>query len=463
MVAHCRLFASARTSPPRPLPRLRQAGSLVQLRTALPCLLILATAYTADWPQWRGPGGQGYSPATNLTLHWSPTNNVRWKTLLPGQGHSSPIVSGHHIFLTTDTEGEVVPGAKAPTHQLEGQDFRHPESMGADRRHTLQVLCLDATDGRIVWQRTVHDGPVYDDRHRKGSYAAATPATDGVRVVSFFGAEGLFCHDDHGTALWKTPFPQFSTLGLGPGSSPIIVSNLVIIQADQNEGQNSFLAAFDLATGRETWRVTRNISAGWSTPILIQTRHRLELAVSGNETVAGYDPLTGRQLWHAKGLENNAIPSPVVWRDIVIFSAGYPNKQAIAVRTGGSGDLANSSHILWHYRRGTAYVPSPIVCDRYVHLVTDSGLMTCLDAESGTARYEGARLPSPAKFTASPVAVAGRILLTAEDGRTFVISSGPEHNVEAVNAIGEPVLASLAIANGRIYLRGESHLFCVGP
>lgn len=423
---------------------------------------MLGTAFVAaivvhgdPWPQWRGPAGNGCSSETNLALAWSPTNHILWRCPLPGRGHSSPAVWGDRLFLTAETDGDVIPGAKAPIHRFGGEEFRHPESMGADRRHTLEVLCVRVSDGTIAWKRTVHDGRVYDDRHRKGAYAAATPATDGRRVVTYFGPEGLFCHDSEGGLLWKVGFEGFTTLGLGPGSSPILFENRVIVQADQKAGEGSFVAAWDLATGKAAWRTERQVSASWSSPLLVRTGDRSLVLTAGSEHLVAYDAATGREQWRADGLANNAIPSPVAAGSVTLFSTGYPKKRALGLDTA-------SGQLLWEYTWGMVYVPSPVPWQGYFYLMTDSGLLTCLDAATGKPAYESERMPAPAKFTASALAVAGRILLTAEDGRTFVIRAGPDFAVEATNTIGEPVYASPAIADGRIYLRGEQHLFAIG-
>jgi outer membrane protein assembly factor BamB len=422
---------------------------------ALLCLLVVGPAKADPWPQWRGLAGTGVSRETNLVLTWSPTNNIRWRCPLVGAGLSSPVVWGDHLYLTTETDGEIVPGAKAPIHHYEGEEFRHPESLGADRQHALRIVCIRVADGQVAWEQTVHDGRVYDDRHRLGSYAAPTPATDGRRVVAYFGAEGLFCHDRDGRRLWQADMGTFSTLGLGPGSSPILAGDRVVIQGDQRDGEGSFIAAWDLETGRQIWRTERRVSASWSSPILVQRGDRAVILASGSERLAAYDPATGRELWSAAGLTNNAVPSPIVSGSVALFAAGYPKKRAMAL------DFA-SGRPVWESARGTAYVPSPVPWEDRFYLMTDAGLITCLDAATGRPQYEGERLPAPARFTASPVAVAGRILLTAEDGRTFVVRAGPKLEVERVNSLGEPVRASPAIADGRIYLRGASAVFAIG-
>ncbi|MDQ3803715.1 MAG: PQQ-binding-like beta-propeller repeat protein [Acidobacteriota bacterium] len=418
----------------------------------------------ANWPQWRGPEGAGVSAEKNLPEEWSETKNVKWKTPIPGKGHSSPIVWGKRVFLTTAVEGPVVPGAKAAVHKIEGQDWKHPDSVGADRKHTFKVIALDRDTGRVVWEQTAWEGTPYDDRHRKSSYAASTPATDGKAVFAFFGAEGLYAYDAaSGKLQWKADLGKLGTVGMGTGTSPVLHRNLVIIQADEEEGKNSFIAALDKKTGREVWRTPRKVQVSWATPLLVNTGKRTELVTSGTESVVAYDPLTGRELWRSKGVESNAIPSPVATtsHDMVIVSAGFPAKIAYAIRLGATGELKETD-IAWKYAKGTAYVPSPILYGDYLYLITDKGVMTCLDAKTGEVKYEGGRVPVPATFTASPVAFDGKILLTSEDGDTFFVKAGPKHEVLRTNSLGEPVYASPALASGTIFIRGEKHLYAIG-
>jgi len=414
------------------------------------------------WPQWRGADGQGISRENGLPDRWSDTENVRWKTPIPGRGHSSPIVWGDRIFLTTAVEGDVVPGARAVVHLDEGKEFLHPASIGADRRHSYRVLALDAGTGRVVWEKTAWEGAPYDNRHEKGSFASPTPATDGSRVYAFFGTEGLYAYDFDGKLAWKASLGKTPTLGMGTGTSPILHGRLVIVQCDEDGGAASFVAALDSETGREVWRTPRQVQVSWSTPLIVRAGGRSELVTSGNEAIVAYDPDTGRELWRCKGVASNAIPSPVASEDLVVVSAGYPDKVAFAVRAGGSGDVTGSARILWRYSKGTAYVPSPILYGDYVYLMTDKGLLTCLDARTGEVKYEGGRVPVPTTFTASPVAFDGKILLFSEDGDGFVVKAGPVHEVLGTSSLKESVYASPALAGGRIYVRGERHLYCIG-
>jgi len=247
---------------------------------------------------------------------------------------------------------------------------------------------------------------------------------------------------------------------VGYGVSPILYQNLVILQCDDS-GLNSSMVAFDKKTGKEAWRVPRKVDVTWSTPVLVHTATRTELVTSAAEAIISYDPLTGKELWRHKGLESNAVPSPVVSKDMVVVTSGYPTKIALALRAGGSGDVTGTSQLVWSYNKGTAYVPSPILYGDYVYLMTDRGLLTCLDAGTGKLEYEGARVPKATTFMASPVAYEGKILLTSEEGDTYVLKAGPKHEVIRTNSLGEPVYAS-PIADGKIFIRGEQNLYCIG-
>lgn len=434
-----------------------------RITLALLAISSLTTAGSAaNWPQWRGPDGSGISTEKNLPASWTPKTNIKWKAAIPGRGHSSPIVWGNRVFVTTAVEGDVVPGAKAAKHMLGDKEFVHPDSIGADRKHQFKVIALNRETGKIVWDVTAWEGTPYDNRHRKSSYAASTPATDGKMVYAFFGTEGLYAYDFNGKLAWKASLGNMANLGMGTGTSPILFENLVIVQCDEDNGEGSFIVALDKKTGKEAWRTPRKIQISWSTPLLVKTATRSELITSGTEHVISYDPATGKELWRHKGLESNAIPSPVANNDTVYLVAGFPAKIAMAIKLGGSGDLTGSPNVPWKYAKGTAYVPSPILYGDYLYLTTDRGILTCIDAKTGEVKYEGGRIPIPATFTASPVAFEGKILMTSEDGDTFIVKAGPKHEVLATNSVGEPVYASPAIADGRIFIRGEKNLYCIG-
>jgi outer membrane protein assembly factor BamB len=416
-----------------------------------------------NWAQWRGPGGLGVASAANYPEEWGPDKNIAWKTVVPGRGHSSPIVWGDRIFLTTSIEGERVPDHKAPDHL--GFDLKpgyfHPDSVGVDYKNTLEVFAFDARDGKLLWEKTAYDGVMYDNRHRKNTYASSNVVTDGKLVYASFEAAGLYAYDMDGKLVWQKSLGAIAKAGMGPGTSPILYENLLILQIDQEMGAGSAIVALDKRDGKEIWRAERTTRRSWATPILVQTPKRVELVASGAEVVIGYDPTTGRELWRANGVQSHPIPSPVAGHGLVFMSAGSQAKRALAIKTGGDGDLTDSASIVWRYSKGTAYVPSPILTGDYLYLMSDTGLITCLDARTGKMLYEGGRPPVPATFTASLVAFGDRLLQTSEDGDTFVVKAGPTHEILRTNSLGEPVYASLALARGTIYIRGAQHLFAI--
>ncbi|HEX9003422.1 MAG TPA: PQQ-binding-like beta-propeller repeat protein, partial [Blastocatellia bacterium] len=221
--------------------------------------------------------------------------------------------------------------------------------------------------------------------------------------------------------------------------------------------------ALNKKTGKEVWRVERPIQGSWATPVIVKVGNRTEMVTSGNEFLISYDPATGKELWRAGGLKSHAIATPVIGHGLAILSSGYPSKVITAIKLGGTGNLDKTDKIAWTYNKGTAYVPSPILYGDYVYLMSDAGILTCLNAKTGEVVYEGGRVPIATKFYgASPVAFDGKILLTSDDGDTFVIKAGPKHEVLGKNSIGEPSRTSIAIADGKLFIRGDKHLYCIG-
>ena len=416
--------------------------------------LALTAGLAADnWPQWRGPDGQGISTEKDLPTEWAPEKNIAWKTELP-HGYSSPIVWNDRIFLTSAIEGEAIPGVIPESVRIKQP---HPDSVAGDKKQTLKILALETKTGRILWEQTAYEGPVFDARHRRSTFAGPTASTDGKMVYAYFGPEGLYAYDFSGKLVWKV-VEKFHTLGLGTGTSPVLFGSSVIIQRDQDE-KTSVLVAYDKATGKELWKTARPIQISWSTPVLVNVGSRTELITNGTENVIAYDAATGKELWKAKGVESNAIHTPLVGKGLVIVTAGFPAKRIIAIRP---GEQPEDKRIAWEFSKGTGYVLSNLLYGDYVYLSTDNGIVTCLDAETGKVRYEGGRPPKPTNFMGSAVAYGGFVAMTSEDGDTFLLKAGPKHEIVRTNTIDEPVYSSLALANGRIYIRGVKHLYAVG-
>lgn len=412
----------------------------------------------AGWPQWRGPESRGVAESS-VPLEWDGENHVLWKTAIPGRGHSSPVVAGSRIFLTTAIAGAEIPGAQAPIHYLGGEEFKHPDTVDENLSHTLLVMAIDADSGRVLWQQTAYEGRVYDGRHKDSSFASPTAATDGQRVFAYFGSEGLFAYDVEGNFLWSKDVGRIATIGMGVGTSPILVGNRLIVQADEGEGRSSFVLALDPASGETLWKTSREVQVSWTTPLaVVDSQGRSQILTSGFDKLISYDPETGRELWRAPGLESNSIHQPMQFGDLAIFSAGYPTKITTAVRIDGSGDQTDR---VWTYNKGTAYVASPVLYEGRVYLTTDAGVMTCLDALTGEVVYEGGRVPEPGAHMASLVATDGRILMINRDGDATWIKAGPVHEVLASNSLDEAVYSTPAFVGDRIYLRSLNHLWAI--
>jgi outer membrane protein assembly factor BamB len=419
-----------------------------------------------NWPQWRGPDGLGISAETGFATEWSPTKNIKWKTAIPGRGHSSPVIWGDHIFLTTSFKEEPVPGGrKAPVHL----DFNyrpgyvHPDAVDIEFVHKLDTLAIDATTGKILWEKTSYEGLMSDDHHRSNTYASPSVVTDGTLAYAFFESLGLYAYDFDGNLKWKTSLGDIIKAGLGPGTSPVLYKNLIILQCDQEMGTGSFIAALDKRTGKEVWRTERKNRRSWATPLLVKVGDRFELIASGAESDAAYDPDTGKELWHANGTESHPIPSSVTGHGLVILTAGSQAKRVLAIKLGAAGDLTNSPSIVWRYAKGTAYVASPILIGQYLYLESDGGIVTCLDVDTGAIVYEGGRPPVPAEIRASFVSFEDKLLMTSDDGNTYVIRAGPKFELLGTNTVDEPVWASPALSRGTIYIRGDQHLFAIAP
>ncbi len=441
-----------------PLPAL----ALIAALAALPALAAEPAA--SDWPAFRGADGSGIAlsgpgPAADL----DPARDLLWKARIEGLGHSSPIIVGDRVFLTTAIVGDVIPGAAAPEHTFGGRPFVHPMAVDGNRHHTMKVMAVDTEAGDLLWSRTAYAGRVYDDRHSESSYASPTPVSDGARVYAYFGSEGVYAYTLDGEPVWERDIGDIKTVGLGIGTSPVLVGGLLIILADEDSGDDSFIVALDAETGDEVWRRERVVQASWATPILVEHEEQMQLITSGNEFVIAYDPADGTELWRAKGLANNAIHIPMTVDDLVVFTSGYPEKIAFAIPLDSRGDLTATDPRVWTRTKGTGYVPSNLLYDGLLYLTNDGGVITCLDARTGEVVYEGGRLPIRGRYSASMVGGGGRILMVNTDGDGAIFRAGRKHEVLGSFELDEPVWATPAIVGDRIYVRGREHLFALGP
>ena len=441
------------------------------MRHARICLLIgwltVATAVstaTGNWPGWRGDGG-GVSPETKLPLKWSEAEGVKWKTPIPGAGHSSPIVWGNRVFVTT-----------AVAEDPNVETFRGGVYMGGNRKkpddseYTYRVICLDADRGNVLWSKAVARQRPQTRRHTKNTYASETPVTDGTYVFASFGSAGLYCVDFEGKVIWHGDLGLLrGRRGWGTGASPVLFQNTVIVNCDSDD--DSYIAAFEKTTGEPVWRTEREEGPSWGTPFLFEASGRMMVVSNATRRMRGYEATTGKLLWECAGGSMISVPSPVATQGLVFLSSGHNllrRQPIIAVRAEASGDITpkkkqlQTEGIAWWHPRGGPYVTSPVAIDHYLYVPLDRGTLTCYEARTGEFVYEKQDLGTRNTITASPVAADGRVYLQAEDGECYVVRQGPEFEILAVNKLDEIFCASPAVSGGRLFLRGRKHLYCIG-
>ncbi len=436
-----------------------------------PCVIaILAMAALAadtNWPQFRGPFASGLgtgSPPIEWNLKTG--RNILWSTVIPGLGHSSPIVWGDRLFLTSAVpatgEASLKVGLYGDVASVEGEPAQ-----------SFKVFCLDRRSGKILWERTASSGRPRIKRHPKSTHANPTPATDGKRLVVFFGSEGLFTYGLDGKLLWSKDFgvldSGFYTMPeaqWGFASSPVIFENAVVIQADVQK--NSFLAGFDADTGKELWRTPRNDVPTFGTPTVAPYTARgakdWQIVVNGWRHIGGYDLKTGKELWRLQGAGDIPIPTPVYLDGLVVITNAHGQGRPIfAVRTDAAGDLTrNRSAVAWTQERAGNYIQTPLLHGGLAYLCYDNGVLSVYRLATGVRLYQQRLGGAASGFSSSPVAAGGRLYITNEEGHSYVLALGPEYKLLAENDIGETVMATPAISGGVLYVRGAKHLFAIG-
>ena len=398
--------------------------------------LVCSPLNAADWPQFRGPGGQGHSDATNLPLTWSETENVVWKVSVAGLGWSSPSIQGDQIWLTT----------------------------AIDDGKSLHAIALDRATGK-----TIHDVVVFELAdpgavHSKNSHASPTPLIEDDRVYIHFGAHGTACLKTDGSVVWKTQELKHNHRH-GPGGSPVIYQNLLILNCDGSDLQ--YVVALDKNTGKEVWKKKRehigedrisgksSVPMAYTTPLLTEINGKVQLLSSGADSIVSYDPLTGDELWWFRYDGYSNVPRPVVGKGHVFISSGYDRPEFFAVRVDGTGDVTES-HLAWNMKKAAPLNPSPLLLGDELYLVSDNGIATCLDAVSGEQHWQE-RIGG--NFSASPTFADGRIYFLDEEGKTTVVAPGKKFEVLASNQLEGRTLASPAMVDSSIFLRTDTHLY----
>ena len=434
------------------------------------CLCLISMVVKAqNWPQFRGPGATGVVEGRPAAVKWDAEKsvNTRWKTAIPGLAHSSPVVWGNKVFVTT----AVTTGAKDETRYGLYGDVAPVKD---DPKHTWKVYALDKMTGRILWERVAYEGLPKVKRHPKSTHSDSTPTTDGKYLVALFGSHGLYAYNLDGKLLWKQ---DIGLLDSGwfydpdyqweHGSSPIIYKDLVIVQADVQK--DSFIAAYSLKNGKLIWKTPREEISSWGTPTIYEGKTRAELITNGSKAIRGYDPATGRELWRLTPNSEITTPTPFVARDLIFITSGYAPIQPIyAIRPGATGDISlkdgkdSNNFIAWSKQRGGPYMPTPVVYGDLLYICSNQGVVTAYNADSGERLYQERLGGKGGAFTASPVASDGKIYLSSEDGDVFVVKAGPKYELLATNPVGEVMMASPAISDGLIIVRGLNHIFAFG-
>ncbi len=411
-----------------------------------------------SWSQWRGPFATGEAaPGANPPVEWSESKNIRWKTGLPGAGHSSPVVWGDRIYLTT-----AIPYGDELPAKFSGRPGAH-DNVPVKRKHESVVLAINRPDGKILWRKTVNRGLPHEGGHMTGTLASASPITDGGHVYAFFGSRGLYCLDADGKLVWQSDLGEmFTKHGHGEGSSPVLHGNTLVVNWDHEE--ESFVAAFDKQDGRQLWKAARDEASSWASPIVVEHKGKPQLVVSGTRRVRGYDLATGKLIWECGGLSANVVASPVAADGFVYAGSSYNKRSMVAIRLDGArGDITGTDQVIWTRTKRTPYVPSPLLYKGSLYfLMHYQGVLTKADIKTGLDQGGPYRLAGLRDIYASPVAAANRIYITDRSGVTVVISHTEEPEILARNQLDDTLSASPAIVGDEIILRGEKFLYAIG-
>lgn len=426
------------------------------------------TGTTQNWPQFRGPQASGVVDGKPLPTTWDATKGtgVVWKTEIPGLAVSSPIVWGDTVYLTTAVSSD--PQATF-RHGLYGDVEPSPDVT----KHSWRLYALDKKTGAVRWHRVAHEGVPKTKRHPKSSQASCTPATNGQVVIAHFGSEGLYAYAMDGKPLWKVDLGPINAgwfydpdYEWGAASSPVFYKDLVIVQVDRQE--DSFIAAYRWKDGKQVWRTSRDEIPSWPTPTVYLGAPRDEIVTQATKFIRAYDPATGRELWRLGPNSEVTTPTPIAAHGLVYITNGYRGVQPIyAVRPGGSGDLTlkegatSGPHVAWSTMRGGPYTPTPLVYGEHLYTVQNAGILAAYDAKTGERLFQERVAGKGGAFSASPVAGDGKLYLPSEDGDVFVYSTGPRPQLLATNPMGEVLMATPAISDGVLYVRGLKHLYAI--
>jgi outer membrane protein assembly factor BamB len=422
----------------------------------------------ANWPSFRGMGATGVADGQYPPIEWDAGagKNILWKTAIPGLANSSPVIWGDRVFVTTAISSD-------PESKLKHGLYGDVNPSADISKHTWKIYSLDKKTGKILWEKTVYEGVPNVKRHPKSTQANSTPTTDGKNVVALFSFGGLYCFNFKGEVVWKKDLGVLDSgwfydpdYQWAYGSSPIIYEDLVIVQADLQK--NSYIAAYGLKTGEQVWKTLRDEIPSWGSPSIIQTKEGAQVVANGTNFIRGYDAKTGTEVWRLHGNSEITVPTPFVANDLIYVTSGYRPVQPIyAIKLNAIGDITlkddaeSNEFIAWSKKRGGPYMPTPIVYGDYLYTCANNGVVTAYNAKTGERIYQK-RLGGEGSgyaFTASPIAADGKLYFTSEDGEIYVVKSGPEFEVLAVNKMNEVAMATPAISDKMIIIRTLEHVY----
>lgn len=428
-----------------------------------------STPVKGNWPSFRGTQASGIAEGQNLPATWSGKTgeNILWRTSIPGLAHSSPVVWGKRIFVTSAVSSD-------PKATFRPGLYGDGDASKDRSQHRWMIYALDKRSGKVLWERVAHEGEPIEKRHIKSTYANSTPATDGRIVVAWFGSQGVHAYDVNGRFLWKVDLGRLDlgaydipTFEWGSASSPIIWNGLVILQCDTQT--DSFLLALDAATGKTAWKTERDELPSWGTPTVAKTSAGPELVANASNYIRGYDPHNGKELWRLGRSSKITAPTPIFADGVFVVASGRgPERPIFVVRPNSRGDLTlpegktNSEAVLWSRTGRGSYMPTPLVYNGILYVLANNGLFDAYNLQTGDEIYRQ-RLPLIGSgFSASPVAADGKIYLSNEDGEILVIAAGQKFSHLGTNSMGELLMATPALSDGVMYVRSAGTLFAIG-
>jgi len=407
----------------------------------------------ANWPHWRGPLASGVAPNASPPIEWSRDKNIAWVADLPGEGASTPIIWGDRIFLTaairTDQKVDTPPDPQSKT-------------LPPGFVYRFEVLCLNRSDGKIIWQRTAIAQAPHDGIHPSHTYASGSPTTDGKQLYVSFGSQGNFCYTLDGELVWQRDLGKMRTrYGWGEATTPVVHDGKLVINWDHED--DSSIYVLNTTDGSTIWQKPRpDEPTSWATPLVVSAGDRELVVVQGTGLVRAYDLKTGDVVWSCGGQSVNAIPSPVQYKDSVICMSGYRQSVVHSIPIAAKGDLTDSKQIRWSSYRGTPYVPSPVISEHRLYFTrTNTGLLSCLNAETGEMLYEPQRLPEVRSMYASPLVAGGHVYFVSRSGTTTVIKDSDQFDVVASNSLDDAIDAAPVAIGNQLFLRSRTKLYCI--